>query len=342
MTRIAGRPYVLFNPGPVNLHARLREELFDIELCHRQPEFDEIDARVKAGLYGVAGFSPDGHRLGLLHGSGTLAVDAALTTFVRGTALVVDNGLYCRRFIRTLAGVSGAVVEHHPLAMGGRVDLDALDEHVRRTRPEWVAVVHHETTTGLLNPLAEIVGIAGRHGSRVLVDAVSSFGAHPLESAADVVCFNGNKCLESLPGVAGVFWNAELRSHSAVPVLDVSAYEGMPSTPNVQAVIALDIALELLAAEDRPARYHRLARHVWRSGGRYFEPFLDEVDRSNVLTSFRLGGRDPDELFERALAHGYVIYHGQEALRGEIFRVANMGAVIDESLIDDLFEVLGA
>jgi aspartate aminotransferase-like enzyme len=61
-----------------------------------------------------------------------------------------------------------------------------------------------------------------------------------------------------------------------------------------------------------------------------------------VLTSFRLGGRDPDELFASALEHGYVIYHGQQELRSEIFRVANMGAAIDQEVIEDLFKILAS
>ena len=110
----------------------------------------------------------------------------------------------------------------------------------------------------------------------------------------------------------------------------------------MQAFVALDVALDLLANEDRPARYRAPRPAVWEAGAPSFEPLLPEPDRSHVLTSFRLGGRDPDELDARAREHGYVIYHGQGELRGEIFRVANMGAAIDEPTIDDLFEVLAA
>jgi 2-aminoethylphosphonate-pyruvate transaminase len=202
-------------------------------------------------------------------------------------------------------------------------------------------MVHHETTTGLLNPLPGIADVCAGADARLFVDAVSSFGAHPLDARADVVCFNSSKCLESMPGIAGVLWRSDLPVEPTVPVLDVSAYaHGTASTPNVQAYVALDVALDLLAAEDRPARYARLARHVWSSGGRRFELLLDETDRSNVLTSFRLGGATIDDLFERAYAHGMVIYPGQAHLRDEIFRVANMGALMTERVIDELFEVL--
>jgi aspartate aminotransferase-like enzyme len=79
---------------------------------------------------------------------------------------------------------------------------------------------------------------------------------------------------------------------------------------------------------------------VWEAGGHRFEPLLAEADRSHVLTSFRVGASDPDELFHRALAHGYVIYRSQGALSDQIFRVANLGYAIDEEIIDELFSVL--
>jgi 2-aminoethylphosphonate-pyruvate transaminase len=334
---------VLFNPGPVNLDPAVKSSLFNVELCHRQPEFEELLERVSSGLFEATGLDPGVHRLSILPGSGTLAVDAGLASLVRGRVLVVENGIYCKRLAATLASLGeGAVTEHSP-GVGRRPDLEALEAQVREERPDWIAMVHHETMTGLLNPLPEIAAIAGRHGCRLFVDAVSSLPVHPLEPGPDVICFNSNKCLESLPGIAGVFWKRDLAVHPTIPVLDVSAYaEAIPTTPNVQAFIALDIALELLAAEDRAARYRRLARRVWEAGGARFEPLLPEGDRSHVLTSFRLDGRNPDELLRLALEHGYVIYQGQGPLRDEIFRVANMGALIDERLIDDLFEVLGA
>jgi 2-aminoethylphosphonate-pyruvate transaminase len=332
---------VLFNPGPVNLAPELRENLFNVELCHRQPEFAELDASIRERLHHAGGFAPGSHRLSLMHGSGTLAVDASLASLVRGRVLAVVNGLYCERICRTLRGLDGATVIPFEAGLGRPPDLEELAAVAARVEPDWIAVVHHETTTGLLNPLEPLVALARRCGARVFVDAVSSFAVHPIPADVDVVCFSSSKCLESLPGIAGVFWRADLAPQRTVPVLDVSAYaEGIPSTPHVQAYVALDIALDLLAAEDRPARYRRLAHHVWESGERRFRPYLPQRDRSDVLTAFRLDGRDPDELHARALAHGYVIYHGQQQLRSQIFRVANMGAAMSEEVIDDLFEVL--
>ena len=268
-------------------------------------------------------------------------MDAALASFVRGRTLVVDNGVYCERVTTTLRRLPQTEVTEFGPGLGVPPDLDQFEAELDSLRPDWIAVVHHETTTGLLNPLAELAKAARNRGVRVFVDAVSSFGAHAVDTGADVICFNSNKCLESLPGIAGVFWARGLETQMVIPVLDVSAYaDAVPYTPHVQAFVALDVALDLLAAEDRPARYRRLAQHVWEAGGRAFDPLLAEPHRSNVLTSFLLEGRDADELFARALTRGYVIYHGQRELRSTIFRVANMGAAIDEETIDDLFRVL--
>jgi 2-aminoethylphosphonate-pyruvate transaminase len=339
----SGRPQLLFTPGPVNLHPEIKRRLFEVEYSHRQPEFEELVGRVRSGLHAAAGLDSDEYGLALLHGSGTLAVDAGLTGAVRGRVLTVINGVYGERFLNTLGPQEDAeVIEHRP-GLGSPPDLALLEAEIEQQRPDWVAVVHHETTTGLLNPLDEIAEIATRHGSRLFVDAVSSLGAHRVAPTADVVCFNSSKCLESLPGIGGVFWRRDLEPQATVPALDIRAYsQGMPSTPSVQAFVALDIALALLAAEDRPARYERLAHAVWQAGSLSFDPLLPEGDRSHVLTAFRLGGRDPDRLFRTALAHGYVIYRGQDRLRDEIFRVANMGPAIDESAIEDLFRTLAS
>jgi len=337
------RRQVLFNPGPVNLDPRIKENLFNIELCHRQPEFEQLQERVCARILAYLGRDPGQVALSLMHGSGTLAVDAGLASFVRGKVLVADNGIYCRRLVRTLSALGGSKVETCSFGLGVPLAVEVLEEALEALEPDWVAMVHHETTTGILNPLEAVAQLCRRHGARLFVDAVSSLGVHEIDPGADVVCFNSSKCLESMPGVAAVLWRTDLSAYPTIPVLGVTAYaKGMPSTPNVQAMVALDTALDILESEDRPARYRRLVGAVWEAGSRNFEPLLEERHRSWVLTSFRLGGRDPDELFASALEHGYVIYHGQQELRSEIFRVANMGAAIDEEVIEDLFKVLAS
>jgi 2-aminoethylphosphonate-pyruvate transaminase len=335
------RQQVLFNPGPVNLAAAVKDNLFNIELCHRQPEFDALAESVRGRLASQLGLPEAVYCMSLLHGSGTLAVQAALASLVRGRVLVVRNGVYGDRMAETLRQLPDTDVQVLDPGTGRPVDLDELAGVCSSRRFDWVAIVHHETTTGLLNPLASVAQITSTHGCKLVVDAVSSVGAHAVDVGAEVVCFNSSKCLEGLPGIGAVAWKPELTVYPTLGVLDVGAYAtGMPTTPNVQAFIALDIALDLMSNEDRPGRYGRLARHVWQAGSRSFDPLLPEEHRSHVLSSFRLDGRDPDDFFQRALKHGFVIYQGQGPLRSEIFRVANMGVAINEEIITELFDVL--
>ena len=79
---LAVRRQVLFNPGPVNLDPRIKDNLFNVELCHREPVFDELAARIRTGLLSAAGYAAAEFEVSLLHGSGTLAVDAALASLV--------------------------------------------------------------------------------------------------------------------------------------------------------------------------------------------------------------------------------------------------------------------
>lgn len=339
--RLQPREQVLFNPGPVNLDAAIKEHLFDVELCHRQAAFDEVFGHVREGLFDAAELRADEYSLGLLHGSGSLSVDAALATFVRGRVLVLDNGVYCARLAATSRLLGNDVISV-PLGTGTPVDLElvaaALDDH----RPDWLLVVHHETTTGLLNPLADLSALAAPRGVRVFVDAVSSLGVHTVAVGADVICFNSSKCLEAMPGVAGVFHRRGLAAFPTLPVLDVVAHtDALPSTPNVAAFVSLGIVLDLHSTAARRARYGRLARHVWTTGeAAGLVPLLAEQHRSHVLTAFTLPERNADELAARALAHGWVVYHGQGALRGSVLRIATMGAAMSEDVITDLFEVL--
>ena len=341
--RLAPHQQVLFNPGPVNLDEAIRSHLFDVELCHRQTEFEQLLDSVQRGLFAAAELRPDDYALGLLHGSGSLAVDAALATFVRGRVLVLDNGVYCARLATTSAAL-GCEVVSVGLGTGTPVDLATAAALLEQHRPDWLLLVHHETTTGLLNPLAELAALARQHGTRVFVDAVSSLGVHPVDVDADVVCFNSGKCLEALPGVAGVFHRHELAAQPTLPVLDVTAHtDALPSTPNVAAFVSLGIVLDLHSTASRRDRYARLAKHVWSAASTAgFTPLLAEEHRSHVLAAFRLPDANADELAARALAHGYVVYHGQGALRGSVLRVANMGAAMTQDVITDLFRVLSA
>ena len=219
-----------------------------------------------------------------------------------------------------------------------------------------VAVVHHETTTGLLNPLAEIAAAAAEAGVRAVVDAISSFGVEEiaLDGGIDLLTCSSNKCLHGLPGAAFVLVSpagrgaraASIRPRSPSTSARISTARragSLPFTPAIPALAALDAALDRALAEG-VAGAARAVRGALRAPRR-------RVRSGSAWSSWlrRTRGRTPSArcacpegvsfaaLHERLRRDGYVIYAGQGPLASQIFRVSCMGALE----LDDLRRFVG-
>jgi 2-aminoethylphosphonate-pyruvate transaminase len=341
------REWVLLNPGPANTSRSVRQALVMPDLCHREPEFFDMMRECRVRLVRLAG---GGEALSavLFAGSGTAVVEAAVASLVpRDRALlVVNNGVYGERLLR-IAAAHG--IPTMPLTYDITTPVAPADvEAALRTHPEvsHVAVVHHETTSGLLNPVEAVGEVAARAGRRVLVDAMSSLFGEPLDvtgEGIDAVTASANKCLQGIPGVAFVLVRRSaveaLRGVSPRSVyLDLYAHyatqerNNTPFTPAVQVLHAMREALHELEVEGVPARIARYAENarVLRQGmaALGFEILVPDGARSHVLTTFRLlPGLAYDALHDAMKRRGYVIYAGQGDLRTYAFRVANMGTL---------------
>ena len=342
---------ILLNPGPVNLSARVRRAHGAEDLCHREPEFAELQAAVRARLLAVYGLDPAVWTLALLGGSGTLAVEALLTTLVprAGRLLVLENGVYGER-MSEIARRHGIDVTPLRFETGQEIPI----ESVRRAlasgeRFTHVAVVHHETTTGRLNALAPLGALCGEHGAELLVDAVSSFGAEELAFDAIAGCAaTGHKCLHGALGLSfAVVRRTALECACQPPrslYLDVAAWAreqergGTPFTPMVPAFQALREALDELAEAGgwraRHARYLELAERVRRGfAERGVAPWLPAAASSAVLRSYHLPeGMSYDALHDELKKRGFVIYAGQAPLRNQLFRISTMGEISDADI----------
>jgi 2-aminoethylphosphonate-pyruvate transaminase len=307
---------------------------------------------VRQGLVDVLGVAAT-HDAVLFTGSGTAAVEAAITALVppeRGL-LVVDNGVYGDR-IRRIAQAHGIAAEVLSYDITTPV-APANVARVLRAHPSisHVAVVHHETTTGLLNPVEAVADVAAEAGRQVIVDAMSSLFGEPLDVARpgiEAVTASANKCLQGIPGVSFVIARraalSALRDRPPRSVyLDLHAHwlsqaqDNTPFTPAVQVVHALREALRELGDEGlgpRIARYADNAR-VLRTGmaALGFSILVPEGARSTILTTFRLPpGIGYDALHDAMKRRGYVIYAGQGAIRTYAFRVANMGTLTPKDM----------
>lgn len=348
------REWILLNPGPANTSKTVREALLCPDLCHREPEFFDVMRDCRERLVRVAGVASDFTAV-LFTGSGTAAVEAAMASAIpRGrSALVVVNGVYGDRMMRICRAHDIPAV---PVAsdITTPVSPDAVREALR-AHPEisHVVVVHHETTTGLLNPVADVARVAHDEGRRVLIDAMSSMFGEPLAIAQDGIDFvmaSANKCLGGVPGVSFVLARkTAIAALKDVPprtvYLDLYNHfatqeqDNTPFTPAVQVLHAMQQALVELEAEGVPARIARYAGNarVLRDGmaALGFSILVPPAGRSAILTTFRLlPGLAYEPLHDAMKRRGYVIYAGQGDIRTYAFRVSNMGTLTPADLKD--------
>src|SRR3989442_342897 len=219
--RMADREWVLLNPGPANTSTSVRHALVMPDLGHREREVLDLLRRCRDRLVRLAApASPPADTAAtsgdpvrssdwsavLFTGSGTAAVEAAVSSVVprERSLLVVNNGVYGDRMLRIARAhaLHTVVLNYDHLTPVAPEDV----EHVLHDYPDvsHVALVHHETTTGLLNPVADVVGVAARQGRRVLVDAMSSLFGEPLDLTQDGLDFVIAGASAGLQAVAGV------------------------------------------------------------------------------------------------------------------------------------------
>ena len=334
------------DPGPVSLSDGVRRAVARVDLCHREPEFFELQDEVIRGLLDIYQNDPAQWTAVLIGGSGTSAMEAMLVSLipVDANVLVLENGVYGERLSR-IAAIYG--IRHQVLkaAWGEAIDLQALADMLDSGDFTHVLAVHHETTTGRLNPVDAIASLCTENGVKLLLDAVSSFGAESIpfeQESLQAIAATANKCLHGIPGLAMVLCrrealrqNIEPRSLSLhLPAwAEQQAKQSTPFTPPVNALLGLAKALKELAKQGgwkaRRSRYRKLAGRVAETcQGLGVEQWLPAQKSSCVLRSYHLpAGMTYNELHDGLKQHGFIIYAGQGDLAAQLFRISTMGEI---------------
>lgn len=343
---------ILLNPGPVSLSIGVRKAAVAMDLCHREPEYYAIQDRVRNGLADVYGLDSTTWASVMLGGSGTTALEAMLTTLLPRNCrlLVLENGAYGER-LGQLARIHG--IDHESVQHGwlDPWDLDRIAAKLAGGRFTHVTGVHHETTSGRLNPAGELASLCERFGAGLLLDTVSSFAAEeiPYGSPALLACAaTANKCLHGIPGLCIVVTRRSALAIAAQPprslTLNLALWaehqdrHATPFTPSVNSVLALDQALIELAESGgwkaRHARYRRLADCVAaRLAESGVSALLPEQESSCVLRAYRIPpGRSYAGIHDGMKQRGFVVYAGQGALCQSLFRISTMGDISDYDL----------
>jgi 2-aminoethylphosphonate-pyruvate transaminase len=342
-------PYILLTPGPLSTSKGVRAAMFR-DWCTWDGDYNAIVQSIRARLTALA-TGESGYTAVLMQGSGTFCVEATIGTALPpdGKLLVLANGHYGDR----IAQIAGRLRIDHAVVDSGEIspsDVGALERSLEGDpRITHVAVVHCETTTGMLNPVEEVGRIVHRHGRSLIVDAMSSFGGMPIDLAAlkaDYLVSSANKCIQGVPGFGFVVARREALASCAGNArslsLDLHAqWREMEEkggkwryTSPTHVVRAFSQALRELEEEGgvaaRFARYsenHRTLVSGMRRLG--FETLLPDKLQSPIITSFIEPGH-PGYKFERFYAalknRGFVIYPGK-VTAADTFRIGTIGQV---------------
>ena len=339
---------ILLTPGPLTTSLRTRQAML-VDWGSWDDRFNQLTASVCEQLLAIIN-GDETHHCVPLQGSGTFAVEAAMGTLVPrdGHVLVLINGAYGKRLAK-ICEVLGRrfstfeTAEDQPTTAADVERLLKADPSISH-----VALIHCETSTGILNPLSDIAAVIARHGKRLIIDAMSSFGALPIDAqtiAFDALIAASGKCLEGVPGMGFVFArkeslaNAAGNAHSlAMDLQDQHAYMAKTGqwrfTPPTHVVAALHEALLQYNEEGSlPARHQRYANNcqtlldgMARLGLR---SFLPAAIQAPIIVTFH-APKDPrydfKTFYERVKAKGFILYPGK-LTQVETFRVGCIGHV---------------
>ena len=340
---------ILLNPGPATTTDTVKRALVVPDICPREQEFAVLVREVRESLVAIAG-GGNAYTAVLFAGSGTAVMEAVVSSVVPpGKKLaVVVNGAYGQRLVE-IARVHGIACVELSFPWGTRIDLATVKATVSADPAiAGLALIHHETTTGILNPVAAVGEICAERGCRFIVDAMSSFGGLPLDiggAMIDYLLSSSNKCVQGMPGISfAICRKSALEDIKAQPkrsfYLDLySQYACLqdtgqfPYTPPVQVVYALRQAIAEFEREGAAARHRRYAEsyRTLKEGMRAlgFRLFLDDRDESGILlTVLEPEDRnyDFDRLHDWLYQRGFTLYPGKLSST-RTFRVSILGAI---------------
>src|SRR5271170_2132006 len=340
--------HILLTPGPLTTSPSTRNAML-ADWGSWDAAFNSLTASVNRDLVDIVD-AQSGHVCVPLQGSGTFAVEAALGTLVprSGKVLVPDNGSYCKRIVRILGylGRETVVLPHaeqepaDPARIDAALAADPAISHV--------AQVHCETGTGILNPLEKIAAIVANHGRGLIVDAMSSYAAIPIDARSirfDALIAASGKCIEGVPGMGFVIArrttlerSAGNSSSLAMDLLDQWQYMQKTGqwrfTPPTHVLAALRAAIDQYRAQG--GLKARLARYTANcaaliSGMRAlgFKTFLPDAVQAPIIVTFH-SPPDPQydfgEFYRRVRDLGFLLYPGK-LTAVDTFRVGCIGAI---------------
>ncbi len=347
---------LLLTPGPLTTSRTVKEQML-VDHGTWDDEYKEDTQQVRAALVKLANASKKTYTAVLMQGSGTFAVESTIGTAVPkqgATLMIAINGAYGQRMaqIADYLGINHVdVVFDEDEVTGLEKIMDKLAAHPEVTH---FAMVHCETTTGILNPIETLIPKIHAMGIVTIVDAMSSFGGIPINVEAlgiDYLISSSNKCIQGVPGFGLVIAKRQTIDQTAgnARSLALDLYDQYQCfevhdgkwrfTSPTHVVYAFLQALKELAAEGGvPARNRRYAHNekTLRQGMMTlgYQPVIDEAVQSPIITSFRYPSKDFNfqKFYNYLKEKGFIIYPGKVSTI-DSFRIGNIGQVFNDDMV---------
>ncbi len=346
--------YKLLTPGPLTTSTKVRE-VMNVDHCTWDNDYKVVTQEIREGLLKIAHASSEKYTTVLMQGSGTFGVESVLTSVVGEDekVLIITNGLYGKRMVEIVETAKVNFTEYEvsyseiPKASDIKNILDS-DESITH-----VAMVHCETTSGIINDIASVTKVVKDAGRTMIVDAMSSFGGVDIEVeklGIDVIVSSANKCIQGVPGFSFIICSKETLTRSAGKArsmsLDLYAqWKGMDRdgkwrfTSPTHVVLAFRQAMEELFEEGgvtaRYARYKENNDYLINTMKEIgFGLYIEEC-QSPIITTF-ISPTNEEYSFEDMYAfikeRGYAIYPGK-VTDADTFRIGNIGEIYLEDMV---------
>ena len=311
---------ILLNPGPTNTRETTKLAQYNgSDVCHRTHDFQNILQETKSLL--VDRFGNETFNVALLGGSGTVGIEAMISSLVEDNIVVINAGIYGQRAIDIMKVYGINYIEE---AVNNVSELQPNEKYTH------VYFVENETTTGEHFPLKEMSTLYPN--AKFFIDSTSAFGASDYDGFYNKILglsFCSNKCLQSTPGLGIIIWNKDLQYKQRSYYCNLERYmdSNLPFTLPVQSVYALNTTLKLTGNQDElfDNRKTKLIQAFDKIGINCLN-YLP----SNSIIGFQHPKMSYTQLQEYMYQRGIVIYSGIEGYENS-FRVSTMSVVFDTS-----------
>ena len=338
---------IYFSPMANNINEQVKQAMITEDICHREEEFTKLLQRVRGKLTEVVKAGSE-YSVVMINGSGTAAIESIIGSLDKENCklLVLENGHYGKRihFIATRYEISLEVIVFDEV-----FKMNDVEKLIRNEKITHVAMVHHETSTGTLNPLTMVGRLCKQYDKKLIVDAISSIAVHDIDVIRDNISFMAGSSNKGIAGPEGISFVVG-RKNEIAKMIGRSTYlslrenmvkqnEGQTLfTPAVRIFQGFDKALDLLREEGLDKRQKRFAEiaFVLRAGMKELGFELLTQSPSNVSSLYSIGKHDFKSLHKTLKSEGYVIYTG---INDKTFRLCTYGELTVDN-VKNFLEVL--